>query len=215
MRSIQEGERDKMRSLNYILISGFFGFISIIADQYSYQLEKTISLLEYEQDNKITLNQYGKSINEISVDLQNSLAKQHDIFISSDLSDRELTEDFNNLKLAINNQLESISDDELFVLIAPDSLNATMQKNLGFITEEQNFEKDFLEFYDNFWDDLSFMILSGSELSADALTEILELFDRISDLRFYRQISLITAICASFLSLFFIFIFFKRIIKKT
>ena len=203
-----------MRSLNYILISGFFGFISIIADQYSYQLEKTISLLEYEQDNKITQNQYGKSINTISVDLQKSLTKQYDSFISSDLSDREITENFNNLKLAINTQLESMSEDELFVLIAPDSLNATKQKNLGFITEEQNLEKDFLEFYDSFWDDLSFMIHSGSELSADALTEILELFDRISDLRFYRQISLITAICASFLSLFFIFIFFKRIIKK-
>ena len=203
-----------MRSLNYILISGFFGFISIIADQYSYQLEKTISLLEYEQDNKITQNQYGKSINTISVDLQKSLVKQYDSFISSDLSDREITENFNNLKLAINTQLESMSEDELFVLIAPDSLNATKQKNLGFITEEQNLEKDFLEFYDSFWDDLSFMILSGSELSADALSEILELFDQISDLRFYRQISLITAICASFLSLFFIFIFFKRIIKK-
>ena len=204
-----------MRSLNYILISGFFGFISIIADQYSYQLEKTISLLEYEQDSKITLSQYGKSVNKVSADLQNSLGRQYETFVSSDLSDTELTEGFNSLKLAINSQIEGMSDDELFVLIAPDSLNATMQKNLGFITEVQNFEIDFLEFYDSFFDDLSFMIFSGSELSADALTEILELFDRISDLRFYRQISLITAICASFLSLYFIFVFFKRIIRKT
>ena len=70
-----------MRSLNYILISGFFGFISIIADQYSYQLEKTISLLEYEQDNKITQNQYGKSINTIYLNIKGKIMRLLNIFM--------------------------------------------------------------------------------------------------------------------------------------
>lgn len=204
----------KIKSLNYIMISGFFGFLSIVADQYSYQLEKSISLLEYEQGKQISLSEYGTSINGIAVNMQATLQSQYDHYYETNISEKELAESFNNLKFIFSRQIENLSENDLFVLVAPESLNATVQKNLGFSSKEQNLENDLYVFYDNFWDDLAFMIQSGNKLSSNALGQILDLFDQISDLRFYRQVSLITAICSSFLSLYFIFVFFKRIIRK-
>tara|TARA_B100001250_G_C19779178_1_gene781025 strand:+ start:1268 stop:1894 length:627 start_codon:yes stop_codon:yes gene_type:complete len=205
----------RLQSYHYILLSGFFGLLSILADQYSYQLEKSILSLEYLKDNEINRVEFGYNANELAVSLQGTMDEQ--FFYSNrfdDISVEEKTRSFNQLKFSFGRQINELSSHELFSIIKPESLDRNSQKYLGFITTEDNFYDDLFNFYDNFWDDLKFIIVEGSQLSTRSLTEVLRSFEKIADLRFYRQISLLTAICCSFLSLFFIFIFFKRFIKE-
>ena len=216
MNFIQREEKMKFKSYHYIFLSGLFGMFSILADQYSYQLEKSISVLEYVKDEEMNKVEFGTAANKLGVNLQSLASEQ--LFYSivlEDISIEEKTRSFNQLKLSFSHQINDLSANELFLTIEPESLAINSQKYFGLITTEEDFYDDLLDFYNAFYDDLVFIITKGSEVSSNSLASVLSLFEKIADLRFQRQISLITAICSSFLSLLFIFVFFKRFIGES
>ena len=216
MNFIQREEKMKFKSYHYIFLSGLFGMFSILADQYSYQLEKSISVLEYVKDEEMNKVEFGTAANKLGVNLQSLASEQ--LFYSivlEDISIEEKTRSFNQLKLSFSHQINDLSANELFLTIEPESLAINSQKYFGLITTEEDFYDDLLDFYNAFYDDLVFIITKGSEVSSKSLASVLSLFEKIADLRFQRQISLITAICSSFLSLLFIFVFFKRFIGES
>lgn len=205
----------RVSSYYFILISGFFGLLSILADQYSYQLEKSITLLEYSQDDQINRVEFGISANKLAASLQGLLEEQ--MFYSTifdDISDEEKTRSFNELKISFTRQIDELAANELFLLVKPESFEANSEQYMHFITSEDGLYDDLINFYDSLWDDMAFILTKGSHLSSRSLTDVLILFEKIADLRFYRQISLIAAICSSFLSLFFVFVFFKKFIRE-
>ena len=216
MNFIQREEKMKFKSYHYIFLSGLFGMFSILADQYSYQLEKSISVLEYAKDEEMNKVEFGTAANKLGANLQSLASEQ--LFYSivfEDISIEEKTRNFNQLKLSFSHQINDLSANELFLTIEPESLAINSQKYFGLITTEEDFYDDLLDFYNAFYDDLVFIITKGSEVSSKSLASVLSLFEKIADLRFQRQISLITAICSSFLSLLFIFVFFKRFIGES
>lgn len=216
MNFIQREEKMKFKSYHYIFLSGLFGMFSILADQYSYQLEKSISVLEYVKDEEMNKVEFGTAANKLGVNLQSLASEQ--LFYSivlEDISIEEKTRSFNQLKLSFSHQINDLSANELFLTIEPESLAINSQKYFGLITTEEDFYDDLLDFYNAFYDDLVFIITKGSEVNSKSLASVLSLFEKIADLRFQRQISLITAICSSFLSLLFIFVFFKRFIGES
>ena len=139
MNSIQREEKMSLRSYHYIILSGLFVLLSIVADQYSYQLEKSISLLEYEQDAARNRVVFGNAANELGASLQSAMSEQFFYSVRfEDLSISEKTFSFNQLKLSFSHQINELSNNELFSIIEPESLSINSQKHLDFITIEEN-----------------------------------------------------------------------------
>ena len=112
--------------------------------------------------------------------MQDTMSEQ--FFYSGDFEDisvEEKTRSFNQLKFSFDRQINELASHELFSIIKPESIDKNSQEYLGFITTEDDFFDDIFNFYNNFWDDLRFIIVEGSQLSTRSLSNVVRLFENV------------------------------------